>query len=222
MIFVLGLAIFYIFKPQIILLNFKNPEKTAMMKFRMKEAKKKGIKYTLRQRWVDYESISPAMKRAVVIAEDEKFWDHHGFDWGGIIEALKYDFKKRKVVRGGSTITQQLAKNLYLKPRRNFLRKFHEAILAAELELFLSKERILEIYLNVVEWGNGIFGVQEASRFYFGKDASELTVDESLRLVAILPNPRKFSPVKYSRFLENRLQILYERYYRSINSNNRK
>lgn len=209
---------FYIFKPQMVLLNFTNPEITSMMKYRMKEAKINSRRYYLRQRWIDYNKISRSLIKAVVLAEDEKFWDHHGFDWEGIKYALEYDIKKRKIARGGSTITQQLAKNLYLKPKRSFLRKLHEAILAAELELLLSKERILEIYLNVVEWGNGIFGCEIASQYYFNKSCSNLNDDEALRLAAVLPNPIRYSPVRYSRFLEKRLEVLREKFYRNTNS----
>lgn len=210
--------IIYIFKPQIIFLNFTNPGITSMMKYRLKEAKRKNIKYNLRHKWIEYNKISRNLIKAVVLAEDEKFWEHHGFDWEGIKYALEYDLKKKKLLRGGSTITQQLAKNLYLKPRRSFMRKFHEALIAAELELFLSKERIVEIYLNVVEWGNGIFGCEKASEVYFNKSCSDLNLDESLRLAAVLPNPRRYSPVNYSRFLEKRLEVLYEKYYRNTNS----
>ncbi len=217
-IFSLCLILFYIFKPQIVLLNFVNPSLTSMMRYRTKEAAKRGIKYEIRQKWVDYNKISPSLIKAVVIAEDEKFWEHHGFDWEGIMDALRYDLKRKKILRGGSTITQQLAKNLYLKPKKSFLRKFHEALLAAELELFLSKRRIMELYLNVIEWGNGIFGAEMASRYYFNKGCSELTVDEALRLAAVLPNPRRYSPVRPSRFLEGRLDVLYRKYYREANS----
>jgi len=183
------------------------------MKYRYKEAKRRGIKYNVKQKWVDYKKISPYLIKSILIAEDEKFWEHHGFDWEGIIDALKYDLRKKRMLRGGSTITQQLAKNLYLKPKKSFLRKFHEALLSAELELFLSKERILEIYLNVIEWGNGIFGCEVASEVYFHKSCSSISIDEALRLAGVLPNPRRYSPVNYSRFLEKRLTILYSKYY---------
>jgi len=212
------LSFVYIFKPQIIFLNFMNPGLTSMMKYRIKEAKKQGKEYTIHQKWIDYRKISPNLIRAVVIAEDEKFWEHSGFDFEGIKTALEYNLKKKKILRGGSTITQQLAKNLYLTPKRSLFRKLHEAVLAAELELFLSKKRIMELYLNVVEWGEGIFGCEMAARRYFSTSCSELNDDEALRLVSVLPNPRKYSPVRYSNFLSNRLDVLYQRYYRNTSS----
>lgn len=220
LIVIIGIIIagFYLFKPQIILIRFINPGQTSMMRYRIKEAKKRQIKYEVRQKWMDYNKISPALVHAIVIAEDEKFWEHHGFDWEGMLDAIKYDLKRKRILRGGSTITQQLAKNLYLKPKRSFLRKFHEALLAGELELFLSKRRIIELYLNVIEWGNGIFGAEMAARHYFDKSCSAISVEEALRLVAVLPNPRRYSPVRSSKFLDQRLDVLYKKYYRNNNS----
>ncbi|HEY4715901.1 MAG TPA: monofunctional biosynthetic peptidoglycan transglycosylase [bacterium] len=207
-------SFYYIFRPSMIFLKFYNPEKTSLMKYRIAEAERKRTKSRIRREWVDYNNISPSLIKAVILAEDEKFWEHPGFDWEGIKYALEVDYKKQGFVRGGSTITQQLAKNLYLKPKRSILRKLHEALLALELELFLSKERILELYLNVIEWGDGIFGIEAASKDYFGKSASELTDEESIRLAAVLPNPRRYSPLRGSRFLDNRVDLLSERFYK--------
>ena len=137
------------------------------------------------------------MTRAVVIAEDAKFWKHDGFDFEAIQNAIERDIEERKFKIGASTITQQLAKNLFLSPVKSPLRKIHEAILTWRLEKELSKKRILELYLNVVEWGEGVFGIQAASRTYFHKTASQLDPTEAAELASVLPNPLKFSPVQH-------------------------
>lgn len=208
------LLILYVFKPiHIIMLNFYNPEMTSMMRYRIKEKEGKALK--INQKWVPLSQISPNLIKAVIISEDAKFWTHNGFDIEGIKYAIKVNLKKGKFVRGGSTISQQVAKNLFLSPRKSILRKLYEGILTVEIETFLSKKRILEIYLNIVEWGEGIFGAEAASLYYFKKHASSLTVEEALRLAAILPNPRKYSPLKSSSFLERRLEKLRKEFYRN-------
>ncbi len=204
----------YIFKPiQIIMLNFYNPKMTSMMKYRIEEAKKKGKTLKINQRWVPLSKISPNLVRAVIISEDANFFKHNGFDIEGIKYAIKVNLKKRRFVRGGSTISQQVAKNLFLNPKKSIIRKIYEAFLTVELELFLSKKRILEIYLNIVEWGNGIFGAESASLYYFHKHSSSLDEEEALRLTAVLPNPRRYSPIKDSFFLMNRLRKLRDNFY---------
>ncbi len=181
-----------------------NPKITSLMKFRIKEAQKKGKGYFINQRWKALSEISPYLINAVLISEDDRFYSHYGIDWVELRESIKKDIKKRRFVRGASTISQQVAKNLYLSPKKTILRKFFEIVLALKIERTLSKKRILEIYLNIAEWGDGIFGAESASQFYFGKSARELNPYESASLASILPNPLKYSPNSKSRFVKKR------------------
>lgn len=190
-------------------LKRKNPDTTAMMKYRMKEWEKKGKRIRIKKIWMPLNKISPYLVKAVLISEDDKFYQHSGFDIEGIKKAIEKDIKERKLKYGGSTITQQLAKNLYLTPSKNPIRKMQEAIITIRLERTLTKRRILELYLNVAEWGEGIFGAEAASRHYFGKSASELSAEEASRLAAALPNPIKYSPVGESKFIEKRANLIY-------------
>lgn len=144
-----------------------------------------------------------------MIAEDDKFYRHEGFDFEAIQQAVEKDLKAGKFKVGGSTISQQLAKNLFLSPSKNPVRKLKEAILTWRLERTLPKKRIMELYLNVVEWGEGIFGIETAARIYYGKSASALGPEEAARLAAVLPNPRKFNPLSQSRFVSQRSRIFY-------------
>ncbi|HAK89281.1 MAG TPA: monofunctional biosynthetic peptidoglycan transglycosylase [Nitrospiraceae bacterium] len=148
--------------------------------------------------------------KAVLIAEDDKFYRHEGFDFEAIQKALEKDIKKKKFKFGGSTISQQLAKNLYLTPSKNPVRKIKEAVLTWRIESTLSKRRILELYLNVAEWGEGIFGIEAAARHYYGKSASALAPEEAARLASVLPNPRKYNPIGTSKYVENRSRIIYD------------
>ena len=145
----------------------------------------------------------------MLIAEDDKFYQHEGFDFEAIQKAMEKDLKEGKFKVGGSTISQQLAKNLYLTPSKNPVRKLKEAILTWRLERALPKKRIMELYLNVVEWGEGIFGIEAAARNYYGKPASALGPEESARLAAVLPNPRKYNPLSQSKFVVNRSRVFY-------------
>lgn len=163
---------------------------TSFMAYRMDELRDKSPKAKLQYSWVPYEKISNHLKRAMVAAEDAKFVDHEGFDWDGIQLALEKNQKKGRVVAGGSTITQQLAKNLFLTPSRSYLRKAEEAVITLMLEAMLDKKRILELYLNVIEWGNGIFGAEAAARRYYGVSAAALSPEQAARLAAMAPNPR--------------------------------
>jgi len=179
------------------------------MKYREREWRKDGKPYRIHQKWVSLSRISPYLIKAVLIAEDDKFWGHQGFDYDAIKKALEKDIKQKKFKLGGSTITQQLTKNLYLSPVKNPLRKLREAIITWRIERVLSKGRILELYLNVVEWGDyGIFGIEAASQHYYGKPASLLDYQEASRLAAILPNPRKYNPLGNSRYVLKRAQII--------------
>jgi monofunctional biosynthetic peptidoglycan transglycosylase len=170
----------------------------------------KGLKNKkITQVWVPLSKISPYAAKAVLIAEDDKFWSHEGFDLEAMQKAIEKDIKLGKLKYGGSTISQQLAKNLFLSPSKNPLRKVKEAILTWRIENNLSKRRILEIYLNVAEWGDGVFGIEAASRHYYGKSAAELTPMEAARLAVVLPNPLKYNPTGTSKYVEKRAEIVY-------------
>ncbi|MEK6673631.1 MAG: monofunctional biosynthetic peptidoglycan transglycosylase [Nitrospirota bacterium] len=203
------LSIYIIFMPDIKSLRKENPAKTRLMEYREKEWKGRGREIRLNQIWVPLSQISPYLIKAVLIAEDDKFWRHEGFDYEAIKKAVEKDIKAKKFKFGGSTISQQLSKNLYLSPSKNPLRKAAEAIITWRIEKALSKKRILEIYLNVIEWGEGIFGAEAASRHYFGKPASALTPEEASRLAAVLPNPRKYNPGSEQRYVINRSELIY-------------
>ena len=187
----------------------ENPKKTALMEYRERASKEKRKSYRIYQSWVPFSKISPYLVKAVLIAEDDKFWKHEGFDYEAIQKALEKDLKVKKFNFGGSTITQQLAKNLYLSPEKSLIRKISEAVITWRMEKALSKKRILELYLNVAEWGEGIFGVEAASRHYYGKPSSQLTPEEAARLASVLPNPRKYNPVGDQRYVINRSNIIY-------------
>lgn len=200
---------YLILVPDVSKLKKENPEKTSLMEYRYEEWQKKGKKYRIRQIWVPRSSISPYLIKAVLISEDDKFWSHEGFDYDAIKKAIEKDIKAGKFKFGGSTISQQLVKNLYLSPAKNPLRKLREALITWKMERVLSKKRILEIYLNVAEWGEGIFGIEAASRHYYGKPASELAPEEAARLAAVLPNPRKYSPLGDSKYVVSRSNLIY-------------
>lgn len=168
------------------------PSETSFMSLRLGELNEKKPDAELRYRWVPYEQISLHLKRAVIAAEDDKFVDHEGFDWDGIQKAIEKNQKKGKPVAGGSTISQQLAKNLFLSPSRSYFRKAEEAIITVMIETVWDKRRILEVYLNVVEWGNGIFGCEAAAQRYYKTSAARLNPAEAARLAVMLPNPRKY------------------------------
>jgi monofunctional biosynthetic peptidoglycan transglycosylase len=195
--------------PDVSKLKNENPEKTSFMKYREQEWKKEGRKSRPWQKWVPLSRISPYLIKSVLIAEDDKFWQHEGFDFEAIEKAIEKDVRQKKLKFGGSTISQQLAKNLYLSPSRNFLRKAMETVLTWRIEHVLSKRRILELYLNFAEWGDGIFGIETASLHYYGKTASDLSPEEAARLASVLPNPRKYSPTGTSDYVEKRSNLIY-------------
>ena len=165
----------------------------------------------LKYKWVDYAQISNNLKRAVIASEDAKFVDHEGFDWEGIEKAYEKNLKKGKLVAGGSTISQQLAKNLFLSSKRTPWRKGEEAIITLMLEKMLSKQRILEIYLNVIEWGNGVFGAEAASRHYFKASAVGLSREQAAKLAAMVPNPRFYDDHRNTRYLNRRTATILAR-----------
>ena len=184
----------YFVWPQVDSLEHENPSITAFMEYRKTEWARSGKKVVTRWRWRPLHEISPYLWKAVTVAEDSNFWDHDGFDWDGISNAINTNLAKGRFSAGGSTITQQLAKNLYLSPVKSLTRKAQEAILAWRLERGLSKERILELYLNVVEWGEGIYGAEAAARYHFGVSAANLAPRQAAILAAMLPAPLKRKP----------------------------
>ncbi|MCX5915801.1 MAG: monofunctional biosynthetic peptidoglycan transglycosylase [Deltaproteobacteria bacterium] len=205
---ILGLA-YLALMPDISRLKKENPAKTAFMEYREKQWREKGRKAQIHQVWVPLSRISPYLVKAVLIAEDDKFWSHEGFDYEGIKQAVEKDLQSGRLKFGGSTISQQLARNLYLSPAKSFWRKIREVLITWRMEQVLSKKRILELYLNVVEWGDGIFGAEAASRHYFEKPASELSPREAARLAVVLPSPRKLDPAGTQRYVESRAEVIY-------------
>ncbi|MHB9097330.1 MAG: monofunctional biosynthetic peptidoglycan transglycosylase [Syntrophales bacterium] len=205
--FVSSVAV-YLVHPNVSRLKQERPQKTSFMEYRERQWQRAGMRKKILQTWVPLARISPYVIKAVIIAEDDKFWAHEGFDFEAIQKALEKDLKKRKFQAGGSTISQQLVKNLYLTPSRNPIRKLKEAVLTWRLERNLSKRRIIEIYLNVAEWGDGIFGIEAASRHYFGKSAADLTAREATLLAAILPSPLRYRPVGGGGYVEKRAEAI--------------
>ena len=188
-----------------------NPSSSAFMQNRLQIIQETKPDAELKYKWVDYSQISNNLKRAVIASEDAKFNDHEGFDWEGIEKAYEKNLKKGKLVAGGSTISQQLAKNLFLSASRTPWRKGEEAIITVMLEKMLSKRRILEIYLNVIEWGNGIFGAEAASRHYFKTSAAQLSAPQAAKLAAMIPNPRFYDVHKNTRYLNRRAATIQAR-----------
>jgi len=191
-------------------INF-NPSSSAFMEDRLDIIQETKPDAELKHKWVDYSKISNNLKRAVIASEDAKFVDHEGFDWEGIQKAYKKNLKKGKIVAGGSTISQQLAKNLFLSTKRTPWRKGEEALITVMLENILSKRRILEIYLNVIEWGNGVFGAEAASRHYYKTSASKLSSGQAARLAAMIPNPRFYDKHKSTKYLSRRTATIQAR-----------
>jgi len=188
-----------------------DPGKTRFMSQRLDEMREKNPKAELKQQWVPYARISNNLKRAVIAAEDDKFVDHEGFDWEGIQKAIEKNQQKGKVVAGGSTITQQLAKNLFLSPSKTPWRKAQEAVITVWIELLWDKRRILEVYLNVVEWGEGLFGAEAAAKRYYGTTAAGLGAEQAARLSVMLPAPRRMERNPYSAYINGRTQLILGR-----------
>ena len=205
------LCYIYLTLPDVRILATSNPTTTAFMELRQREAAEQGRKLNLRHRWVPYTQISNTLRRAVVVTEDSAFFDHEGVDIKELRASLEANWEEGRFTRGGSTITQQLAKNLYLSPSKNPVRKLKELMITRRLEAALIKRRILEIYLNVIEWGDGVFGAEATSRVYFGKSALELTPDEAALLAGAIINPREHSPARPTRRLLRRQQIIVRR-----------
>ena len=201
----------YLMLPDVRPLATTNPTSTAFMKMREREAAAEGLAQKQVFRWVPYSRISPNLKRAVLVAEDSAFWDHEGIDVAEIRRSIHDSLTKGRAPRGASTITQQLAKNLYLSPSYDPLRKVRELIIARRLEVALSKTRIFEIYLNVIEWGDRVWGAEAAARSYFGVPAASLSRQQSALLAGAIINPRVLTPARPTRRLLRRQQIILAR-----------
>jgi monofunctional biosynthetic peptidoglycan transglycosylase len=199
------------FAASILWYRWQPPGETAFMAQRLDEMREKNPKASIRYTWVPYARISPHLKRAVIAAEDAKFLEHDGFDWEGIAKARERNEKRGRIVAGGSTITQQLAKNLFLSPDKSYFRKGQEAIIAAMMEALLPKQRILELYLNVIEWGNGVFGAEAAARRYYNTSAAALGPEASARLASMIPSPRRFERNPGSEYLDGRVSTILAR-----------
>lgn len=185
-----------------------NPASSAFMEAALSRLQDNNPDAALRHKWVPYSRISPQLKRAIVTAEDSKFLDHEGFDIEGIQQAVEKNLQKGKMVAGGSTISQQLAKNLFLSGNRNFLRKGQEAIITLMIESTWSKRRILEVYLNVIEWGNGVYGAEAAARRYYKTSAGQLNARQAAQLAAMVPNPRWYENHRSSRKYQRRVNTI--------------
>ena len=190
-----------------------NPSSTAFMRARLEVMRAGNAKAVLRNQWTPYQRISPHLKRSLIAAEDAKFLEHHGFDWDGIKQAWERNRREGGPVAGGSTITQQLAKNLFFSGRRTWWRKGQEAIVTVMLEAIMSKQRILEIYLNVIEWGDGVFGAEAAARYHYGGTAAGLSAEQSARLAAMVPSPRRYGAGANTGYLRQRTSIILARAY---------
>lgn len=188
-----------------------NPASSSFMKDRLEVMQDKNPDAELQHRWVPYKKISNNLKRALIASEDAKFVDHEGFDWEGIQKAYEKNKKKGKIVAGGSTISQQLAKNLFLSTKRTPWRKGEEVLITVMLEQLMEKERIFEIYLNVIEWGNGVFGAEAAARHYYHVSASQLSAPQAAKLAAMVPNPRYYDRHREARGLLHKTDIILSR-----------
>ncbi|MEN7429723.1 monofunctional biosynthetic peptidoglycan transglycosylase [Chromobacterium sp. TRC.1.1.SA] len=188
-----------------------NPGASSFMNEQLARLQQDDPEAELRHKWVPYDKISPNLKRALIASEDAKFVDHEGFDWDGIEAAFEKNLKKGKIVAGGSTISQQLAKNLFLSSGKTPWRKLEEALITVMLESVLDKRRIYEIYLNVIEWGNGVFGAEAASRYYFRTGASRLSSSQAAKLAAMVPNPRYYDEHRGAPGLARKTRIIQRR-----------
>ena len=200
----------YFLYPNVAYLKKNSPGKTAFMEYREETWHKKRINKSINTAWVPLSEISPYIVKAVIVAEDDNFWSHEGFDFNAMQKALEKDIKNKKFEAGGSTISQQLAKNLYLTPAKIPIRKIKEAILTWRIERQLSKRRIIELYLNVAEWGDGIFGIELAAQTNFGKHAANLTAREAATLAAILPSPRHYKINGESGYVAGQAERIYQ------------
>ena len=191
--------------------NWINPDTTRFMAIRLAELQIKDPRAQLKKQWVGYGRISIHLKRAIIVSEDDLFIHHEGFDWGGIQKAMEKNQRRGKIVAGGSTISQQLAKNLFLTPSKTPWRKAEEAIITLMIESVWSKQRIFEVYLNVIEWGNGVFGAEAAARHYYGISAAQLGPEQAARLAGMVPSPRFYDRNRNAPGLANKAAIILAR-----------
>jgi len=201
----------YLTLPDVRTLRVTNPATTSFMAVRAREAEARGEPVVCDQSWVPYGRIAQNLKRAVLVTEDSAFWSHDGVDLVQLRESMEVNWERGEFARGASTITQQLARNLYLSPSKNLPRKLRELLIARRLEASLSKQRIFEVYLNVIEWGDNVWGAEAASRHYFHKAAAELSASESALLAGAISNPRAFDPAHPSARLKRRQQMIMRR-----------
>jgi monofunctional glycosyltransferase len=192
-------------------LKTDNPVETALMRQRRREAESDKQSYQVTQRWIPLSRVPRHVVDAIIVAEDGTFFEHGGIDWFEVQESFEKNLEEGRAARGASTITQQLAKNLFLSTSKDPIRKVKEVIITLLLEHFLSKQRILELYLNIIEWGRGVFGIEAAARTYFGKSAAGLTLDEGARLAAVIPSPLRHRPDTDSRYVVRRKAIVLNR-----------
>jgi monofunctional biosynthetic peptidoglycan transglycosylase len=195
----------------VMLWKYVDPGTTRFMEIRLGELREKKPEAQLKKEWVPYERISIHLKRAIIASEDAKFVDHEGFDWEGIQKAMEKNQKKGRTVAGGSTISQQLAKNLFLSPNKSYFRKAEEAIITLMLENFWDKRRIFEVYLNVIEWGNGVFGAEAAARYYYASSAAQLGPEQAAKLAGMVPNPRYYDRNRGAQGLARKTEIILGR-----------
>ncbi len=188
-----------------------NPHRTALMQQREREATAAGKSFHVQQFWVPLYRISPHLAHAVIVSEDGTFYKNGGVDWYEVEESIEKNVEEGRAARGASTISQQLAKNLFLSTSKDPLRKLKELVITLRMERVLSKERILEIYLNVIEWGNGVFGAEAAAQKYFGKSASAITREEAARLAAVIPSPLRHQPNQPSQYVDRRTSLILDR-----------
>ncbi len=188
--------------------KYENPDDTAFMRQEAIRMQQKNPRATLRHQWVPYERISPQLKRAVITAEDARFTEHEGVDWDAVQKAYEENLRRGRVAKGGSTISQQLAKNLFLSSEKSYLRKGQELLLTLMIEMLWDKRRILEVYLNVVEWGEGIFGAEAAARYYYGVPAATLGAEQAARLAVYLPNPKRYGRLRAGPYLDARTGVI--------------
>jgi monofunctional biosynthetic peptidoglycan transglycosylase len=195
----------------VVLWRWVDPDMTRFMEIRLAERQAEDAQAQLKKQWVDYDHISVHLKRALIVAEDDLFIRHDGFDWNGIQKAMEKNQQRGEIVSGGSTISQQLAKNLFLSPQKTPWRKAEEAAITLMIECVWDKRRIFEVYLNVIEWGNGVFGAEAAARHYFGVDAARLTPAQAARLAGMAPSPRFFDRRRDAPELAARAAIILSR-----------
>ena len=212
-LFAAYLSVFFISLPDVRNLREGVPSTTSLISQRIEENTGKGKTFRVRKNWVPFSAIPLLLKRTAIVSEDIGFYDHHGIDYYELKESIKINLSTGKSSRGGSTITQQLAKNLFLTTGKSYIRKVKEFFIAKRLEKHLSKNRILELYLNVIEFGHGVFGVGTASEVFFNKHVSTLSDTEIIRLICVLPKPLRVTPLSNSDYLKWRANLLLKRLY---------